>query len=109
LFSLFRKIDNTADNAGYLQHLIAIRNKQKFLQTTMMNLYFVLLSAGIGLYMYECTSRMSAWSCILAWSVTIAWIAFNWFYIRPRTIKKQQAKTNDLIAKSEAVNRQFLL
>jgi uncharacterized coiled-coil protein SlyX len=34
-------------------------------------------------------------------------MGFNWFYIRPKQIKKQQSKLNDLIAKFEEVNNQL--
>ncbi|AEV97686.1 hypothetical protein A4D02_16410 [Niastella koreensis] len=107
MFALFNKIDNASDNAHYLQNLIVIKGKQRFLQHTMMNIYFIMLMAGICLYMYEYTSRMTISAGIITYAITLIWIAFNWFYLRPKTIKKQQAKLDDLIAKFEGINRQL--
>jgi hypothetical protein len=107
MLALFNKIDNTSDNTHYLQNLIVIKDKQRFLQHTMMNLYFTMLMAGICLYMYEYTSRMTMTAGIITYAVTLAWIVFNWFYLRPKTIKKQQAKLDDLISKFERINKQL--
>ena len=107
MFALFNKIDDTSDNTHYLQNLIVIKGKQRFLQHTMMNVYFLMLSAGIGLYMYEYTSRMTMTAGIITYAVTLIWVAFNWFYLRPKTIKKQQAKLDDLISKFEGINEQL--
>ena len=107
MFALFNKIDDTSDNTHYLQNLIVIKGKQRFLQHTMMNVYFLMLSTGIGLYMYEYTSRMTMMAGIITYAVTLIWVAFNWFYLRPKTIKKQQAKLDDLISKFEGINEQL--
>jgi dolichyl-phosphate-mannose--protein O-mannosyl transferase len=109
MFSLFNKIDDTSDNNHYLQNLIVIKGRQRFLQHTMMNVYFGMLSAGMCLYMYEYTSRMTMTGGIITYAVTFTWIAFNWFYLRPKTIKKQQAKLDDLITKFEGINQQLNL
>lgn len=108
MFALFAKIDNTSDNTHYLQNLVIIKNKQRFLQHTMMNIYFAMLMIGMCLYMYEYTSRMPLTAAIIAYAATLTWIAFNWFYLRPKIIKKQQAKIDELIAKFEGVNKQHL-
>lgn len=107
MFMIFYKIDQTQSNHEYLQSLYVVKNKQKFMQTTILNLYFVMLFLGICLYMYEYTSRMSLSSGILAYALTSVWIAFNWFYLRPRTIKKQQGKLDELINKFEEINNQL--
>ncbi|MGR3855979.1 hypothetical protein [Chryseobacterium indologenes] len=107
MFMIFYKIDQTQSNHEYLQSLYVVKNKQKWMQTTILNLYFVMLFLGICLYMYEYTSRMTLSSGILAYALTSVWIAFNWFYLRPRTIKKQQGKLDELINKFEEINNQL--
>ncbi|OCA75369.1 hypothetical protein [Chryseobacterium arthrosphaerae] len=107
LFMVFYKIDNTQSNSEYLQSLYVVKNKQKFMQTTMLNIYFIMLFTGLILYMYEYTSKMSFSSSAIAYIAIVAWIGFNWFYLRPRTIKKQQAKLDGLIAKFEEINNQL--
>lgn len=107
MFTVFYKIDQTQSNNEYLQSLYVVKNKQKFMQTTILNLYFIMLSLGICFYMYEYTSKMTLGSGILTYAVTLAWFAFNWFYLRPKTIKKQQGKLDELINKFEEINNQL--
>ncbi|AZA48451.1 hypothetical protein EG346_09775 [Chryseobacterium carnipullorum] len=107
LFTNFYKLNNTQTNTEYLNSLYSLKSKQKFIQTTMMNIYFMMLFIGICLYMYEYTSRMTVFYGITVYAVTFLWIAFNWFYLRPKTIKKQQAKLNGLIDKFEEINNQL--
>jgi hypothetical protein len=106
-FELFRKISSTQSNSEYLIDLLAIKTKQQFMQTTMLNLYFVLLSIGIGLYMYEYTQRMTSFWGIFAYGITLIWILFNWFYLRPKQIRKQQSKLDEIISKFEILNKQL--
>ncbi|UTX46756.1 hypothetical protein [Chryseobacterium sp. MA9] len=107
MFMVFYKIDQTQSNNEYLQSLYVVKSKQKLMHTTILNLYFIMLSLGICFYMYEYTSRMTLGSGILTYAVTLAWIAFNWFYLRPKTIKKQQGKLDELINKFEEINNQL--
>ena len=109
LLNDYRNIDSTQTNQEYLQKLILIKKKQQFLQTKMMTFYFLFLTLGICLYMYEYASRMSALAASLTYGITLFWMLFNWFYLRPKQIKKQQDKINGLIGKFEEVNRQLEL
>lgn len=94
----------TADNKMYLAQFLKLKQQQHFTQTILMNVYFILLSIGLALYMYEPTLRMSTTSMALAYGITFAWIAFNWLYLRPKTAKKQQAKLNAIIEKLQNLN-----
>lgn len=107
LFGKYKDIDTTTTNHNYLQKLVLIKKKQQFLQTNMMSLYFLMLSAGIGLYMYEYASRMTLLGAGLTYGITFLWILFNWFFIRPKQIKKQQEKINSLIQRFEEVTHQL--
>jgi Ca2+/Na+ antiporter len=107
LMSDYKNIDAAQANQEYLQKLISIKKKQQFLQTKMMSFYFIVLTLGICLYMYEYASRMSALGASLTYGITLLWMLFNWFYIRPKQIKKQQEKINTLIEKFEEVNNQL--
>lgn len=107
LFSIFNKIDNTKNNNEYLQCLTTLETKQKYVQTKMLGFYFITLSLGICLSMYEYTSRMTAVRAVFVYLITLMWISFNWFYVRPKTIKKQQTKLDELIRKFESINKQL--
>lgn len=108
LLSTYKNIETTQTNQEYLQNLILIKKKQQFLQTTMMRFYFATLTFGICLYMYEYASRMTFLGASLTYGLTLLWMAFNWFFILPKQIKKQQAKINALIEKFEEINKQLL-
>jgi hypothetical protein len=41
---------------------------------------------------------------IFAYGTTSIWILFNWFYLRPKQIKKQQSKLDEIIGKFEMLN-----
>ncbi|MCX6146575.1 MAG: hypothetical protein NTW25_04900 [Candidatus Kapabacteria bacterium] len=105
--NLFKIKFESVSNEEYLKHLLAIKEKQQFMYTTLMNLYFILLSTGISLYMYEYTSRMSTKMAVLTYVITWIWILLNWFYTRPKQIKKQLAKVNELIIKFESIQKQL--
>ena len=92
----------------FLQQLIKLKEKQLFQQTTMLSIYFIILSLGIGLYMYEYVSRMTIIKGSFAYGLTLLWIAINWFYLRPKTIKKQQEKTNKLISRFRELDEQLI-
>lgn len=96
-----------SDTNQYLQELVKLKEKQLVVQTTVMNMYFILLSLGIGLYMYEYTSRMKATWAIIAYVLTIAWIGLNWFIFRPMAIKKEQKSLNLLIDNFKKINNQL--
>lgn len=102
------KETNTDDNQHYLQKLIDFRNRQADFQDKVMSIYFLLLSVGIALYMIEYTMRMKWPYAVLCYAVTGAWIAFNWFYIRPKQIKKQRGKINAVIGNLEKVQSQLI-
>ncbi|WP_413512860.1 hypothetical protein [Myroides odoratus] len=106
-FSSFNTIDNTQTINDYLKSLTELKTKQKYIQTTMLSLYFIMLSLGIGLYLYEYTLMMTIFWAIFVYGITLTWIGFNWFYIRPKTIKKQQVQLDELINTFEAVKKQL--
>lgn len=104
---LYKKLYAGESNQQYLKTLLLIKEKQQFMQTTMLNLYFLFLSVGLSLYMYEYVSRMSTLMAVVVCGVTALWFLFNWFYLRPKQIKKQEAKLNEIIAKFEDIQGQL--
>jgi len=107
LLNAYNNIDSTQTNQEYVQNLISIKKKQHYLQSTILSLYFVLLTIGLCLYMYEYASRMTVFWAIFTYAMTLFWMGINWFFIRPKQIKKQQAKINSLIEKFEDVSNQL--
>jgi uncharacterized membrane protein YciS (DUF1049 family) len=50
---------------------------------------------------------MTAFWGIFAYGITSIWILFNWFYLRPKQIKKQQSKLDEIIGKFKMLNEQL--
>jgi hypothetical protein len=98
----------TEKNAStYLEELIDYKQKQKLIQGKLLTIYFVLLSVGIGLYLYEYASMGSKLFFILTYSFTFLWIAFNWLYLRPKQIQKQEKEMNNLIESLTEIQKQI--
>ncbi|MBS1519245.1 MAG: hypothetical protein JSS91_14260 [Bacteroidetes bacterium] len=107
MIPLLTKNHLTDSSAEYLQRLLKIKQKQLFLQNTMLNIYFIVLSAGLFLYMIEYTSRMSHIWGIASYAIVLTWFLINWFYLRPRSIRKQEKSINEMISRAESYRRQL--
>lgn len=107
LAMFYKSIDSTQSNNDYLLKLISIKTKQHFLQSTILSLYFILLGVGLCLYMYEYAIKMASFWGVFTYVILLAWIGFVWFYLRPKEIKKQDTKINNLISRFEEINDQL--
>jgi hypothetical protein len=106
-FSLLTKNKTEPNSKEYLQQLIKLKEIQVYQQTTMLSIYFIILSLGIGLYIFEYVSKMTITWGIITYAITILWFAINWFYLRPKAITKQNAKLNKLLIEFEKLNNQM--
>ena len=104
---LLTKNKTEPNSKEYLQQIIKLKELQVYQQTTMLSIYFILLSLGIGLYMFEYVSKMTITWGIITYAITILWFAINWFYLRPKAITKQNAKLNKLLVEFEKLNNQM--
>lgn len=93
----YRDADSAQTNSGYLDAMLKLKIRQRFVQHRVLSAYFALLSVGLWLYLYEYTSRMTPLWAIATYGITTLWIAFNWFYIRPRKIRKSEAQIDGII------------
>jgi hypothetical protein len=107
LLPLLFQENSALDNRQYLELLRQLKYKKTHLQNRIMGIYFVLLSLGLALYFYEYTLMMSAFAAGLCYGMTALWILFNWLYIRPRVINRQQEALADLQKHFEALEAQF--
>lgn len=107
LILLYKMIDERQTNSNYLNNLLTIKKTENFMQTKVLNLYFILLSTGIGLYMYEYAWTRSVTFGVIAYLVLFFWVGLNWFFLRPRTIEKSNRKFEDLIVQIKTVKSQI--
>lgn len=101
------KINDDKNTNDFLESLLKIKKRQKYLQTKMLGVYFMTLSVGISLYLLEYVSMMKfSWS-VITYSFTLIWVGFNWFYLRPKIIRKENLKLDIIIEKVEKINSQY--
>ncbi len=103
---LFRS-EPDMDTASYLAQMLRLRQQQEYLQKTIMTAYYILLSTGMALYMIEYATMLGRRYGLIAYLVTFGWIGLAWFYIRPRTARKQLAPINEVIKQLEQVQQQL--
>jgi predicted signal transduction protein with EAL and GGDEF domain len=107
ILPLYKSLNSHSSNQEYMDTLLAIKQKEAFLTKKMLNLYFIFLSVGIGLYMIEYVMMMELKWGIFAYAVTTIWFGLNWFVFRPKQIKKQQEGLTSIIRDLENVSGQL--
>ena len=107
MIPLYRTVDEELSNREYLNELLTVKRKENFMQTRLMNFYFISLSVGIGLYMYEYIQERSLLFRIVAYSTFLLWIGLNWFVFRPRIIRRNKQRLDRLIAGMERIRMQM--
>lgn len=107
LLPFYKTANPAQSNAGFLNQLLQLKKKQHQLHNSLLNMYFILLSVGLACYFYEYTSQMSPFWAAFTYLATLGWVLFNWFYTRPKTIKKQRDKLDEIIDKFEVLNQQL--
>ena len=108
LLSLFKSHPET-DSFAYLTELLAIRRKQNFIQARLMKAYTLTLSVGMALVLIESVKKIDIMWGSAIYIVLFGWIAFVYFYLKPRIIKKQRAEWGAVIKKLQIINDQLLL
>lgn len=106
LIPYLSKSNENQSNNGFLKEIMKLKEQQKFLQTKMLQIYFITLTLGLCLYLYEYVLLISfPWS-IFAYAATLIWIGFNWFYLRPRAVGKERDRLDRIINKFKNISQQ---
>lgn len=105
--NILRQINPSTSNQDYLKAVKLLEKKQLFMQNRGLGLYFLLLSVGFAFYFYEFALRMSLLGGILTYGLTFVWFLINWFFIRPRQIRKQKEKISVVIDSLETIEKGF--
>jgi len=105
--SLYGNIDSSQSNSEYLQRLMAISKKETFLQTTVLSFYYAMLTTGVSLYLYEYATHLGTLTASLVYGLTFGWILLGWFYFRPRQIKKQRGRLDEVIDNAQKIQDQL--
>ncbi|MEJ7677210.1 MAG: hypothetical protein WKG06_04920 [Segetibacter sp.] len=107
IIPLLMDVGYEKNSSQYLQQLLKLKEKQLFLDNIIGNIYFILLTIGLCLYMFEYISCMTLFWAAFIYGITLLWMAFVRFYFTPKAIKKQRARINELISRFEMVSRQL--
>jgi len=106
LLDLF-KSHAEADSFAYLKELLAIKRKQELVETKVVKLYLITLSVGVALFMVEAAIKLGVIWGSVAYICLFAWMAFVYFYLIPRRVKKQRAEWSAIIEKLQTINDQL--
>ena len=90
-------INPTLPGKQYIEQLLKIKKKNHFVQNVILTIYFIFLSLGLTLAVYPYFLLMKPIYAVLGLVLTMGWLGFNWFYIRPRVIQKQTQSLEKLI------------
>ncbi|MDN5285669.1 MAG: hypothetical protein JWR38_1943 [Mucilaginibacter sp.] len=108
LLDLFKSHPET-DSFAYLTELMTIKKKQELVHSKVVKMYLITLSAGVALFLIDPAIKAGVmWGSVM-YIFLFAWMAFVYFYIAPRKIKKQHAEWSAVIEKLQAINNQLLL
>ena len=93
---LLKPVRQDVDNRAMILSLQKLRQRQKFIHTTFISCYFIVLGMAMAMYLFEFVHR-NFWFAIGAYTLTFGWFAFAWLYLRPRNIRKQHERLDAMI------------
>lgn len=105
--NILNKINPSLSNQDYLKNLKSLQQKQIYMQERGLNIYFILLSVGMCLYILDFAQRMAPIRGVITFAVAVGWMFFVWFYIRPVRRKKQEQKMNEVLQSVKSLEKDF--
>jgi uncharacterized membrane protein len=103
---MFLKNEFSTDSRTFLDKMIELKNKLELLYKTITTIYFIALSVGLFLALIEQTMPESMIHKVLTYGLSAVWIAFAWFVLRPREMKKLY-KLTDSVNSLQSIRNQF--
>jgi len=99
ILNMFLKNEFSAfDSSTFLDKMIELKNKLELLYKKIITIYFIALSVGLFLALIEETMSESLLHKVLSYALSAGWIAFAWFVLRPREMKKLYSLTDSVNA-----------
>ncbi len=101
---LFENASTEAQINDYLQHMIRVRDRRRFMQKTMLNIYYACLIVGMGLIFIEALQNVSRPEMKILLPVGAGcYMGLMWFTTRKNEIKKSEKDLGAVIEKLQAV------
>lgn len=105
--NIISKINPSLNNQEYLKILKILQQKNFYMQTKGINIYYIILSLGMACYLFEFTMRMSLMGGLLTYGLIFLWIIISWVFIRPKQVKKQRDKLETVINALQSLEKGF--
>lgn len=105
LMRMYLSLDH--DSSTYVDKLRQVQRQEEWIGRQVLEVYTVLLSLGIALYMWEYAVKLGLIGGSIAYAVTAVWILINWFWIRPIQLKKEREKREAVLQQAEELQRQM--
>ncbi|MES2646377.1 MAG: hypothetical protein V4717_05845 [Bacteroidota bacterium] len=102
-----KAIDDTASPTNNLQQWEAYYLMRKKQITYGMPVYYLALNGAMGLYFLEVFSGRPIVNVIIFLAVYLAWMAFAYFYLDKRSVKKETARLHIVIGDLKAIVNQL--
>jgi hypothetical protein len=77
--------------------MLAYQQYMRWFQAKVFTAYFIGLTTGLCLYMYEYARRMPWEYGLLVYGLTLSWMLVNWFGFRPRLMRQHNDQMNEII------------
>ena len=104
---LMKKEDEGKSVKAQLETLIRLRGKQRFILGALGRWYYILLTVGLILYMAEYARQMSRFFGILYYTLTLGWMGYSWFYLVPKSARRQKRGLDEVIAQFTLIDEQL--
>jgi Flp pilus assembly protein TadB len=101
----FNQLDNCS-NVDFLDFIEQTRQNQIYYYKRTMGILVLLWSVGCLMYMYEASYKHSL-GLIIFYSAFLVYVAVLWFFVRPRSLKKNAEKLNAMKAHLESISKQL--
>jgi hypothetical protein len=106
LLPMLFKGDTGKSSEEYLRQLILIKRMHEFLRRVMLNVYFMLLVAGLFVYLWQAALLMTKEKALLLYIIPTAALCTAYLFSKKKE-RKIVNSLNDTIHKLEAVNAQW--
>lgn len=103
MLRMLRMVREDTSNEAMITTLKRVQLRQHKLNTVGMSVYFAMLSVSMAFYLAEFVSGNIMFG-IISFGLTFGWIAFAWFYLRKRGIKRQNARLESMIKLLESLH-----
>lgn len=100
----FKTPNSTATTKEYLHQLTQIKTIQTKYQSVTISIFLILLMLGIGLTTFEYILLIKTSYAVIYYAFMVLWFGFNWFYLRPKVIARQQLELDNLTSVLENID-----